>query len=100
MVKILKFLSGQEVIAKVASETETAFVLQSPLTVQPMRSPDQTQLSLGLMPFSWAGLSDSVNIPKSHVLCAMDPEPDLETQYLAGLAGIAMPKSQPITLAE
>lgn len=87
-VKIVKFTSGQEIIAKV-TEDATSIVIESPLTVQPMRNGDSLQV--GLLPFSWAGQSPSVSISKEHVLCILEPESGLATQYLAGLAGIALP---------
>lgn len=98
-VKIIKFLSGQEIIGKVMSDDDiNGVVVESPLTIQPMKQGDQ--FSLGLMPFSWAGSAKSVNLNPSHVLCTMDAEPDLETQYLSGLAGLTPPPSRKLTLVE
>lgn len=89
-VKIVKLMSGQEIIAKVIAETDQELSLASPLTIQPMRS-SETTLSVGLMPFTWAGVCDSgVSINKQHVLCIMPPEDGLKTQYLAGLAGLTV----------
>lgn len=92
-VKVLKLLSGQEIITKVVNETSTELVVDSPLSLQAMRTgAGADSISIGLVPFSWAGLPHNIALNKTHVLCIMDPEPQLETQYLAGLAGITVPQ--------
>jgi len=93
-VKILKFMNGQEVIAKVLEETATEIQITSPLMLQPVRVPNSPEgLTISLMPFSWGGLVNAVTLKKDHVLCMLTVEPQLESQYLAGLAGIALPDS-------
>lgn len=101
-VKIIKLLSGQEVIAKVLTETAQEISMASPLSIQPMRS-NETTLSIGLMPFTWAGVVEPwISINKQHVLCMMAPEEGLKTQYLAGLAGLTVPTASTpkLTLVE
>lgn len=92
-VKIVKFMSGQEVIGKVIDESSTRVVVESPLTLQPMRNGET--VSLGLMPFSWGGKADAVAFNAAHILCIMDAEDELATQYLAGLSGLSVPQSAP-----
>ena len=87
-VKVLKFVSGQEVIAKLVAETETSVVIESPLTVQAMRTAEG--LGIGLVPFSFAGRSQQAVIQKTNVLCILEPEEQLSSQYLAGLSGITL----------
>lgn len=93
-VKVIKLLSSQELIAKIISETDNEVIIASPLLIQPMRS-GEASLSIGLMPFSWAGdtRDASISLNKAHVLCTLEPEGDLKTQYLAGLSGITLPQS-------
>lgn len=89
-VKIIKFASNQEIIAKVLTQTATEIIVQSPLNVQPMRTGDAS-LSIGLMPFTWAGNNkESIALNRSLVLCVMPPEEDLRVQYLAALSGITL----------
>lgn len=96
-VKVVKFMSGQEVIAKVSSGENDVIVLESPLTLQPMRNADNMQI--GLLPFSWGGVSESVLINLSHVLCVLEAEESLATSYLSSLSGISLP-SPKLTLVE
>lgn len=51
-VKIIKFLSEREVIAKIVDDGKTTLTVQSPLAIQPLRS-GESSMSLGMMPFSW-----------------------------------------------
>lgn len=87
-VKVVKFISGQEVIAKVISADSEIIVLESPLTVQPVRT--QEGLGIGLVPFSFASRSKQAAIAQSAILCILDPEEELANQYLAGLAGLTL----------
>lgn len=90
-VKIIKLISLQEVIARVVTETELELHVESPLAIQPMRT-GETSMSLGLVPFSWAGNNkETITLNKAHILCVMNPEEDLKTQYIAALSGIALP---------
>lgn len=93
-VKVVKLATGLEIIAKVVTETPTELVVDSPLALQVMRSGNSVEaLNVGLVPFSWAGIPSNVALAKAHILCVLKPESQLETQYLAGLAGLSVPQS-------
>mgnify|MGYP003340083326 FL=1 len=101
-VKIVKFLSDREIIAKIVNESKTAITVQSPLAIKPMRS-GETSMALGLMPFTWAGSNrEPITLNRDHILCIMTPESELETQYLAALSGITLPQgnTSKLTLTE
>jgi len=93
-VKIIKFLSGQEIICKMIDEgspsTGALTIIESPLTLQPMRTSDNA-VSLGLAPFTWAGRDKQIRLNPNHITTIMNAEESLESQYLAGLAGITLP---------
>lgn len=99
-VKIIKLLSGQEVIAKVYQEfpTEGFFsdvYIESPLTLQPMQNGERS-FAISLMPFTWAGRIESkILINSAHITCFIEPEESLKTQYMAGLAGLSLPQTTP-----
>lgn len=102
---IVKLMNGQELIAKLVEETPVSLTISSPLTLQPGRSPEGG-ISLALLPFSWGSTETIVQLNLIHVLCVMRPDSQLETQYLAGLAGLVaagpgdVPKSPKLTLVE
>lgn len=101
-VKIIKFLSDREIIAKIMDDGKNTVTVQSPLAIQPLRS-GESSMSLGMMPFTWAGSNhEPITLNRDHILCIMTPESELETQYLAALSGIALPQggTSKITLTE
>lgn len=87
-VKVVKFVSGQEVISKVIDDNGNNLVLESPLTVQTMRTPEG--LGIGLVPFSFASSAKQVVINRANILCVLEAEEQLASQYLAGLAGLTL----------
>lgn len=95
-VRVIKFLSGQEIICKLVAEGSTQTgeltIIESPLTLQPMRSGDST-ISIGLAPYTWAGSDKQIRLNPNHITTIMNAEENLETQYIAGLAGISMPNN-------
>jgi len=101
-VKVIKFVNGQEIIAKVTTTTDTQVVIQSPLTLQPLRTGDSA-MSIGLMPFTWGGDSrHPIALNAAHILCVMESESELKSQYLAALSGLALPSrsTSKLTLVE
>lgn len=101
-VKIIKFLSDREIIAKIVEERKSTVTVQSPLAIQPLRS-GESSMAIGMMPFTWAGSNrEPITLNRDHILCIMTPEAELETQYLAALSGISLPSSptSKLTLTE
>ena len=93
-IKIIKFMSGQEVVARVIGGDGIVYVLESPLTVQPVRQGDK--IGMALTPFSLAGNADKqVTVASLHVTCMMDPDEQFKTHYLATIAGIELPTNSP-----
>jgi hypothetical protein len=89
-VKVIKFMSGQEIIAKVIGGDGVVYVIESPLAVQPVRQGDS--IGVAFAPFSMAGAAEGqITIAGLHVTCMIDPDERLKTHYLASIAGITIP---------
>lgn len=88
-VKVVKFISGQEVLTKVLNDGKEGILIESPLTIQVVRTQDGG-LGVSLVPFSFGGKVDQVVIDKRGVLCVLDADEQIATQYLAGLAGLTV----------
>lgn len=103
-VKVIKFLSGQEIIAKVALLTAEEAHVEFPLTLQVMKGgdPRQPQVQVALLPFSWGSRCEKVELTRDHILCMLDPEEDLARQYVQATSGIIVPEtpSPRLTLVE
>jgi len=97
---ILKFISGQEILAKLVSEDEKEYHLANPLTLQPQQVQNpkgpghQPMISVGLIPFSWGSKADAVSVSKAHVLCRMEPEDELRDQYATITTGLIVASPQ------
>ena len=90
-VKVFKFISGQEIVAKVIDRGAGRVTVESPLALQPHRQDPSAGVSIALVPFSWGGNASVVTLNDAHILCELDAEDYLSSQYLAGLAGISIP---------
>jgi len=90
-VKVFKLVSGQEFIGKVISDEGSTVVVESPVTLQPMRQNDGT-LSVGMIPFSFGGKNnEQVAFQRSSLLCVINPDHDIENTYLTAISGLIMP---------
>ena len=81
----LKLASGEELIGKLAEETDTHYVVERPLTLV------MTPKGMGLQP--WLLTVDpnkSIRFPKERVVVCIETVKDMSDQYLAGTTGIAL----------
>lgn len=91
-VAVLKLSNGQELITKIHSmSSEGDYFVSSPLLVVAMRD-GSGNFRIELAPFSWVGNTEtSFKIGHEHVVCQLQAESQMESQYLAGLAGLSLP---------
>lgn len=89
-VNIFKLVSGQEIIARLNGSDSENLVIEHPLAIQPRMT--EKGFALALIPFSFGGVADKVTIPRKHILCVMDAETDLETQYTSSITGLILPQ--------
>ena len=88
MIKIIKLINGEDVIADVkeAYEDVAAYQLKKPVRIV------LTERGLGMMPFSPFIKSDTVTIAKTHVMVIGDAEDDLANEYNAKFGnGLVVP---------
>lgn len=93
-VEVIKLSNGQEIIAKsIGTDSDSQIFVSSPLLVVPMRD-NAGNFRIELAPFSWIGNTDApIALSRQHVVCRLSADSQMESQYLAGLAGIALPSS-------
>jgi hypothetical protein len=85
----LKLITGEELIARIAEETETTYKLTKPLCM--IATP---QGGFGLAPAVFSiPPSDSVMLNKSAVALYGATDSDIANQYLAKTTGITLAKS-------
>jgi len=96
-VKILKLISGEEILADV-SVTSQVVVLRNPVRVIVMPNKlDPKTPQVGFAP--WAEFSDdkSFTIDMSHVICIMTPVKEFVNQYNSMFGGLVLPTGNLIT---
>ena len=100
-VKLIRLLSGEELIAEILPSVVQSdnIVMKNPLRVMiiPSKSTPQNP-TVGFAP--WCEFSDDkeFTIDKSHVLCIMNPVKEFVNQYNATFGGIITPQSPGLIL--
>jgi hypothetical protein len=80
----LKLINGDELIARFESETAEEITIDRPLAVTIGRD------GLGMMPWLFLGVKDSITLKKSHVFVISPSQKDAAEQYMQGTTGIAL----------
>ena len=90
--KILKMISGEELLAEVLKENDTHILMKNPVRVivMPSKANPQTP-TVGFAP--WADFSEEkeFNIHKAHVIVSMKPVQEFINQYNSMFSGIVAP---------
>jgi hypothetical protein len=88
-----KLTNGDEIVAKIVEDNDTAFVVYKPCTVMP------SQQGIGLIQSLFTSdLSKNISIDKRHVMMSANTLPDVEAHYVKTTTGISVaPKGKIIT---
>jgi len=78
-VKVMKMISGEEIIAEVTSTSEKGYFVENPAVVM-MQQNEQGQLGVGLMPYM-PYLTDKIYIHAHAVAAEGNPEVKMENEY-------------------
>ena len=88
-VKILKLITGEEVLARV-TETRDLLELDNPMTLQAIPTNQQGQMGFALVPWIMSGKSTKITISIDHVIAQDDPKDQAEKNYLAQVTGLTL----------
>lgn len=94
-IKILKMISGEELLAEVTRETDTHLDLKNVVRVVIMPTANNPKNpTVGFAP--WADFSDDkeFTIHKAHVIVTMKPVEQFASQYNSMFSGIVTPSSK------
>lgn len=92
-IKILKLITGEEIIGEVAFEDETLITLKNPLAI--VIRPSQDGFTFGFMP--WCSLIEGerlVSIGLSNVVTMGNPTDEVKNTYSSMFGGIVTPPKQ------
>ena len=90
-VKVLKLITGEEVIARVSEEENNLITLEKPMTLQ-MMTPNTTtgQVGFALMPWIRAGKNEKIIISTEHIITEDEASEQTEKNYLQVVTGLSL----------
>ena len=89
-VKVLKLITGEEVIARISTESSNLLILEKPMTLQIMPANQQGQVGFAIVPWLMAGKSERITISTEHILAEDDVKSEIEKNYLANVTGLTL----------
>ena len=90
-VKVLKLITGEEVIARVTEEKNNLITLEKPMILQ-MLAPDRTtgQIPFALLPWMKAAKNEKVTISTEHIIAEDEASEQTEKNYLQLVTGLSL----------
>ena len=90
-VKILKMITGEEVMARVSDNlTDGGGLITLDKPLQPVQTNQQGQMGFALVPWLMSGKSDKITVSIEHVIAQDDPKDQAEKNYLAQVTGLTL----------
>ena len=89
-VKVLKLITGEEVIARVSRESSNLLILDRPMILQMMPANQQGQVGFAIVPWLMAGNSEKITISIEHILAEDVVNSEVEKNYLANVTGLTL----------
>jgi hypothetical protein len=89
-VKVLKLITGEEVIARISTESSNLLILEKPMTLQIMPANQQGQVGFAIVPWLMAGNSEKITISTEHILAEDVVKSEIEKNYLANVTGLTL----------
>ena len=90
-VKVLKLITGEEVIARVSEESSNLLTLEKPMTLQMIPPNTSTgQVGFALVPWIKAAKNDKTTISIAHILVTDEASDQTEKNYLQVVTGLSL----------
>ena len=90
-VKVLKLITGEEVIARVTEEKNNLITLEKPMTLQMIPPNTSTgQMGFALVPWMKAAKNDKTTISIEHILVTDEASDQTEKNYLQVITGLSL----------
>ena len=91
-VKVLKLITGEEVLARVSNDLSNGgglITLNKPMILQSVPS-QAGQMGFALVPLFMSGKNENITISIDHVIAQDDPKDQSEKNYLASVTGLTL----------
>jgi len=90
-VKVLKLITGEEVIARVSKEHGDLLTLEKPMTLQMIPPNTSTgQVGFAMVPWMKAAKNDKTTISIEHILVTDEASDQTEKNYLQVITGLTL----------
>ena len=91
-VKVLKLITGEEVIARISEEERSDLItLEKPMTLQMIPPTTSTgQVGFAMVPWIKAAKNDKVTISIEHILVTDEASDQTEKNYLQVITGLSL----------
>ena len=90
-VKVLKLITGEEVIARVSEEHNDLLTLEKPMTLQMIPPNTSTgQMGFAMVPWMKAAKNNKVTISIEHILVTDEASDQTEKNYLQVITGLTL----------
>ena len=89
-VKVLKLITGEEVIARVIEEENNLITLEKPMTLQMLPPTSTGQVGFALVPWMKAAKNNKATISIEHVLVTDEASDQTEKNYLQVVTGLSL----------
>ena len=89
-VKVLKLITGEEVIARITEEENNLIILKNPMTLQMLPPTSTGQVGFALVPWMKAAKNDNMTISIEHVLVTDEASNQTEKNYLQVVTGLSL----------
>ena len=91
-VKILKLITGEEVLARVSDDLSNGdglIILNKPMTLQAVPGQDG-QVGFALIPLFMSGKNENITISIDHNIAQDEPKDKTEKNYLSAVTGLTL----------
>ena len=89
-VKVLKLITGEEVITRVSAERSSLLILEKPMTLQMIPNTSTGQMGFAMVPWMKAAKNDKTTISIEHILVTAEASDQTEKNYLQVITGLSL----------
>ena len=89
-VKVVKLITGEEIITRVTEEENNLITLKNPMTLQMLPPTSTGQVGSALVPWMKAAKNDNMTISIEHVLVTDEASDQSEKNYLQVVTGLSL----------
>ena len=89
-VKVLKLITGEEVIARITEEENNLVSLKQPMTLQMLPPTSTGQVGIAVVPWMKAAKNEKVTISTEHILVEDEASDQSEKNYLQVVTGLSL----------